>query len=205
MTPDPAPSATPFSDDSASSGPSDETLMSALAAGDLSVLDELMRRWQTPLRAFLFRHLQNEADALDLAQETFVRIYRHRERYRAGARFTTWMFQIALNLARDHVRKQQRRRTDSLEAEPPSLTASLAAPESSPDDATRRAEEIAAVRAAIAALPEDLREVLVLFEYEDKSHAEIAEITSAPRKSVETRLYRARDKLRASLARWLKS
>ena len=201
----PSATAASSSDDSAPAEPSDEALMAALAADDAPALDALMRRWQTPLRAFLFRHLQNEADALDLAQETFVRLYRHRDRYRPGARFTTWMFQIALNLARDHVRKQQRRRTDSLDGAPPAATAGLAAPGSAPDAAARRAEEIAAVRAAIAALPEDLREVLVLFEYEDKSHAEIAEIVSATPKTVETRLYRARDKLRATLARWLKS
>lgn len=204
MTP-PAATSPCSPDDSATPGPSDESLMSALAGGDLPALDALMLRWQTPLRAFLFRHLRNEADALDLAQETFVRIYRHRDRYRSGARFTTWMFQIALNLARDHARKNQRRRTDSLETAPPATTAGLAASGAAPDTAARRAEEVAAVRAAIAALPEDLREVLVLFEYEDKSHAEIAEIISASPKAVETRLYRARDKLRASLGRWLKS
>jgi RNA polymerase sigma-70 factor (ECF subfamily) len=179
--------------------------MAALAAGALPALDALMLRWQRPLQSFLHRHLQNEADALDLAQETFVRLYRHRDRYRPGARFTTWMFQIALNLARDHARKHRRRRTDSLEAAPPAAIAGLAAPGSAPDVSARRAEEIAAVRAAIAALPEELREVLILFEYEDKSHAEIAEIIDTSPKAVETRLYRARDKLRASLARWLKS
>ena len=193
------------SDDSASREPNDEALMSALAADDLPALDALMLRWQTPLRAFLFRHLHNEADALDLAQETFVRIYRHRDRYRPGARFSTWMFQIALNLTRDHARKHQRRRTDSLEAAPPAATATLVAAGPAPDAATRRAEEIAAVRSAIADLPEELREVLVLFEYEDKTHAEIAEIVGATTKGVETRLYRARDKLRATLSRWLKS
>ena len=192
------------SDDSALREPSDESLMAALADGDLPALDPLMLRWQTPLRAFLYRHLQNEADALDLAQETFVRVYRHRDRYRSGARFSTWMFQIALNLARDHVRKHRRRRTDSIEAAPPAATSGLAAPGATPDSAARRAEEIAAVRSAIADLPEDLREVLVLFEYEDKSHAEIAEIISASPKAVETRLYRARDKLRSALGRWLK-
>ncbi len=185
--------------------PSDEALMAALAAGDLPALDVLMLRWQRPLHAFLHRHLLNEADALDLAQETFVRLYRHRENYRPGARFTTWMFQIALNLARDHARKRERRRTDSLEAAPASAVAGLAAAGATPDTAARRSEEVAAVRAAIAALPEELREVLVLFEYEDRTHAEIAEIIGATPKAVETRLYRARDKLRAALARWLKS
>lgn len=204
MTP-PSVTAKTALDDSADPGPSDESLMAALAAGQLPALDTLMLRWQRPLQAFLHRHLQNEADSLDLAQETFVRLYRHRDRYRPGARFTTWMFQIALNLARDHARKIRRRRTDSLEAAPAEATSGLAAPGAAPDTAARRAEEIAAVRSAIAALPEDLREVLVLFEYEDKSHAEIAEIIAASPKAVETRLYRARDKLRASLARWLKS
>lgn len=205
MTPVPASSGPAPSRDSATSEPSDESLMSALTADDLPALDALMLRWQRPLHAFLYRHLLNEADALDLAQETFVRIYRHRDRYRPGARFTTWMFQIALNLARDHARKRERRRTDSLEAAPPATTAGIAAPGASPDAAARRAEEVAAVRAAIAALPDELREVLVLFEYEEKSHAEIARIIDATPKAVETRLYRARDKLRASLTRWLKS
>jgi RNA polymerase sigma factor (sigma-70 family) len=205
MTPPSASSDPPSPADSDVTAPSDESLMAALAAGDLPALDALMLRWQRPLHAFLYRHLQNDADSLDLAQETFVRLYRHRESYRPGARFTTWMFQIALNLTRDHARKRARRRTDSLEAAPPAATAGLAAPGSAPDAAARRAEEVAAVRAAIAALPGELREVLVLFEYEDKSHAEIAEIIGASPKAVETRLYRARDKLRASLGRWLKS
>ncbi len=145
--------------------PTDEHLMAALAADELPALDALMLRWQRPLQSFLQRHLQNEADALDLAQETFVRLYRHRSAYRPGARFSTWMFQIALNLARDHARKSTRRRTDALEGLPPATTAGLAHPGASPDAAARESEEIAAVRAAIAELPEDLRAVLVLFEY----------------------------------------
>lgn len=183
--------------------PTDEQLMAALAAGDLPALDALMLRWQRPLQSFLQRHLQNEADALDLAQETFVRLYRHRAAYRAGSRFSTWMFQIALNLARDHARKATRRRTDALEGLPPAATAALAHPGTSPDTASLRAEEIAAVRAAIAALPEDLRAVLVLFEYEQKSHADIAAILGLTTKAAESRLYRARDQLRTTLARWL--
>jgi RNA polymerase sigma-70 factor (ECF subfamily) len=205
MRPPPASNDSADAPSAAAPEPSDEALMAALADGDLPALDVLMLRWQRPLQAFLYRHLANDADALDLAQETFVRLYRHRENYRPGARFTTWMFQIALNLARDHARKRERRRTDSLEAAPPAATAGLAAPGSAPDTAARRSEEIAAVRAAIASLPEDLREVLILFEYEDRSHAEIAGIIGATPKAVEARLYRARDKLRASLARWLKS
>lgn len=192
-------------DENAAPEPSDEALMAALAAGDTAALDPLMLRWQVPLRAFLLRHLQNEADSMDLAQETFVRLYRHRDRYRAGARFSTWMFQIALNLARDHARKRLRRRTDSLEDAPPSETEALAHSSPGPAAAASDAEEIAAVRSALAALPDDLREVLVLFEYEGCSHAEIAATVGATPKAVENRLYRAREKLRSALGAWLRS
>ncbi|HEY0943817.1 MAG TPA: sigma-70 family RNA polymerase sigma factor [Opitutaceae bacterium] len=173
--------------------------IAALAAGEDAALDRLMMRWQAPLRGFLFRQLQNEQDALDLAQETFVRIYQHRERFRPGARFSTWMFQIALNLARDHLRRRGRRPTASLDEAPEP------AESETPKSQAETAEAAVAVRAAIAALPDDLREAVVLFEYEDKSHAEIAEIVGATPKAVETRLYRARDLLRQRLRRWLRS
>jgi RNA polymerase sigma-70 factor (ECF subfamily) len=184
--------------------PDDEALMAALASDDFRALDALMLRWQRPLHAFLYRHLFNEADALDLAQETFVRIHQHRSRYRPGSRFSTWMFQIALNLARDHARKRARRRTDSLEAAPPATLAGLACDSVQPDVAARRAEEVAAVRAALAELPEDLRAIVVLFEYQNLTHAEIAEVMGTTTKGVESRLYRAREKLRVRLARWLR-
>lgn len=187
MTPDSAPT------------PSDEALASALRDGDDNALDALMLRWQLPLRAFLFRHLQNEADALDLAQDTFVRIYRHRKNYREGARFSTWMFQIALNLCRDHGRRRTRRPLVALDSSP-----DFADSHPSPDATALDTERIAAVRAAIAALPENLRAPLILSTYENLSHIEIAETLHATPKAVETRLSRARDQLRETLARWLK-
>lgn len=178
--------------------PSNEALASTLRAGDDTALDELMLRWQIPLRSFLYRHTQNEADALDLAQETFVRIYQHRARYREGARFSTWMFQIALNLARDHARRRTRRPLVALDAAPEPSHAD------SPDSQSLAAERASAVRSAIAALPDKLREPLLLSEYQDLSHAEIAAIIHATPKAVETRLARARALLRQSLARWLR-
>ena len=177
--------------------PTDEALMAALARGDDPALDALMLRWQVPLRSFLHRYLQNDADALDLAQETFVRIYQHRSRYREGARFSTWMFQIALNLARDHARRRQRRPLVALE----SITEPIHA--RTPNSDALAVERIHAIRTALAALPDHLRAALVLFEYEDKSHAEIAAIVDATPKAVETRIARARDLLRKSLAAWI--
>lgn len=177
---------------------SDEEAMLALQRGDDLALNRLMDRWQSPIRAFLFRSLHDEQDALDLAQETFVRIYRHRSRYRAGARYSTWMFQIALNLARDHLRRRRRRPTAPLDEAPEPAT------HANPGTAARDAEAAAAVRTAIAALPDDLREAVLLAEFQGLSHAEIAGIVGATPKAVETRLYRAREKLRSLLGRFLR-
>lgn len=172
--------------------------MLALQRGDDSALDRLMLRWQIPLRGFLYRHTQNEFDALDLSQETFVRVYQHRARFRTEARFSTWLFQIALNLARDRARRIVRRPTTSLDEAPEPIDAS-----EHPRASSERDERALAVRQAIASLPEDMREAVVLFEYEEKSHAEIGQIVGASAKAVETRIYRARQLLKKSLARWL--
>lgn len=181
------------------SGDPDAADLHALQQGDDAALDRLMTRWQVPLRSFLYRRLLSEQDALDLAQETFVRIYRHRDRFRTGARFSTWMFQIALNLARDHARRHARRPTDALAHAPEP------AADGDPSASAEEAEAAAAVRDAIAALPPELREAVLLFEYEDKSQAEIAEIVRASPKAVESRLHRARGLLRKRLQRWLKA
>lgn len=181
------------------SPPTDEALATALSRGDDTAIDTLMLRWQVPLRGFLYRHLQNEADALDLAQETFVRIYKHRAHYREGARFSTWMFQIALNLCRDHARRRTRRPLVALDEVPDPVDS-----RADPKTATLAAERITAVRAAITALPDHLRESLVLSEYQDLSHAEIANIVRATPKAVETRIARARELLGKKLVRFFK-
>jgi RNA polymerase sigma-70 factor (ECF subfamily) len=179
---------------------SDEACMGALAGGDDLALNRLMDRWQGPLRGFLYRYTQNEHDALDLAQETFVRIYQHRARFRAGARFSTWMFQIALNLARSRARWQKRHPTDSLDGADGGLHLPT---ETTPADDALTAEMVAAVKTAVAALPAVLREAVILSEYEDKSHAEIAALGRTTPKAIETRLYRARQQLRKALGKYL--
>jgi RNA polymerase sigma factor (sigma-70 family) len=177
---------------------SSEEHMLALQRGDDRALNRLMEHWQTPLRSFLYRHTQNETVATDLAQETFVRIYQHRARFRSGAKFSTWMFQIALNLARDHARYQRRHPIEALAAAPEPTTTDH------PASQLRDAETAAAVRTAIAGLPEDLREAVLLSEYQGLSHAEIGVAVGATPKAVETRLYRARQQLRQALGRFLK-
>ena len=183
---------------------SDEALMGALAGGEDVALNHLMDRWQAPLRGFLYRYTQNGHDAGDLAQETFVRIYQHRARFRPGARFSTWMFQIALNLARSRARWQKRHPTDSLDWDSETQNSKFQIYSgATPAEANLAAERTAAVKTAIAALPPDLRDAVILAEYEEKSQAEIAAIVGTTPKGVETRLYRARQHLRKALQKYL--
>ena len=183
---------------------SDEVLMGALAGGEDLALNHLMDRWQAPLRGFLYRYTQNGHDAGDLAQETFVRIYQHRARFRPGARFSTWMFQIALNLARSRARWQKRHPTDSLDWDSETQNSRFQIYSgATPAEANLATERTAAVKTAIAALPPDLRDAVILAEYEEKSQAEIAAIVGTTPKGVETRLYRARQHLRKALQKYL--
>jgi RNA polymerase sigma factor (sigma-70 family) len=178
--------------------PDDGDLMLRLQNGDDRALDLLMNRWQVPLRRFVYRWLQNDADALDVAQETFVRVYRHRERFRPGARFSTWLFAIALNLCRNQARKNKNRPTLSLDDAPETEAA-----DGAPNANLLVVEKIAAVRHAVDALPEPLKTATLLCEYEDLSLAEAAAAAGCSAKAIETRLYRARSLLRQALSRFL--
>lgn len=184
----------------------DQADMARLVAGHDAALNALMERHGGPLFGFLCRFLRDEDAANDLAQETFVRVYQHRTDFKPGHKFSTWLFTIGGNLARNHLRARSRRPEVSLEGDgedQPGLALTLPASDSSPADQTVRTEQQAAVRAAVAGLPDDLREAIVLCELEDRSVAEAATILGATAKAVESRLYRARGQLRQRLARWL--
>ena len=176
--------------------------MARLQAGDDLALNEIMGRWKQPLAAYLLRQLGGHEDAVDLTMETFVRIYESRRRYVPTARFARWLFTIATNLARNHVRWKQRHPEVTLEAdegeESPLENLADAAPNAGKQMETR--ERARAVRNAIADLPPDLRTAILLFEYEGLSHAEIATVEGCSAKAIETRLYRARQALEQTLA-----
>ena len=185
----------------------DRADMARLAAGHDAALNDLMERHATPVFHFLCRMLGNEDDANDLAQETFARVFRARESFRPDARFSTWLFTIAANLARNQIRWRSRHPNVSLDAESDAtdqpLSSTLPATGASPTEAALAAERAAAVRAAVLRLPEDLREAIVLCEWEEKSMAEAAAILETTPKAVESRLYRARQALREKLRKWL--
>jgi len=177
--------------------------MARLNAGHDAALNALMVRHGERLCHYLLRPLDLEADAADLAQDAFVRVYHNRARFDPAQKFSTWLYAIATNLARDRFRWRQRHPQVSLDAareEAGSLRDTL------PDAAASASEQMAAeerageVRAAVRSLPDELRAPLILSEYEGLSHAEIGAVLRCSAKAVETRLYRARNHLRKRLA-----
>lgn len=179
----------------------DAELMRRVQAGEEAAFGALMERWELAVKSVIARIVLNASEAEELAQETFVRVWQQRGRFRAGAAVRPWVFSIAINLARNRLRWWRRRPTVELHE----WSAAEGAGSREQDAGTGRLEaqeRASAVRDAIAALPVELREAIVLFEYEQMSHAEIAAAVGATPKAVETRIYRARERLREALKRW---
>lgn len=161
-------------------------------SGDEAGWDWLIHTWQGPLTAFLVRHTGNEEDALEVAQEAFIRAIRNIQKFREGSRFSTWLFGIALNLVRDLKKSARNRLVESL-------------PEM--DDVEGRSEtarnledrELARdLRNAIDRLPGPMRDVLMLFYEEEMSMNEISAALRVPVSLIKVRLFRARKRLAKS-------
>jgi RNA polymerase sigma factor CnrH len=175
----------------------DLALVQALKVGEDQALNALMDRHREGLFRFVLRLVHNEADALELAMETFVRAYFNIEKFRPAAKFATWLYHIALNLCRDHVRSrayQYSLQTVSFDApgqegDDPSL---LLATKGRPDQKADRVEELNALEKAISELPEDLKNAFILAALEDRTQAKTAELLGISLKAVEMRVYRAR-------------
>jgi RNA polymerase sigma-70 factor (ECF subfamily) len=166
-------------------------------------MDLLMERWKTRLTSFLLRMTNDLTVALDLAQETFVRLYLARNRYRPDGKFSTYLFTIASNLARNHFRFTQRHPAVSLDASIESKGAAALEPRDpgrSPAESAAGSEREREILAAIAALPDDQREALSLSLLDDLPITEIAAIMDCTEKAVDNKLYRARHRLRQQLA-----
>lgn len=181
----------------------DPELMARLAAGDDLALNGLMDRWSARLAAFLYKMTGQRESAADLAQETFVRLYQARTRYRPSGNFSTYLFGIASNLARNHARWKARHPAVSLDAVKEDGSAFLdgiADGNRTPEESAEAAERIRAVHEAFLCLPPDLREAMMLFVYEGMGYAEIASVSQCSPKAVETRIYRARQILKERLS-----
>lgn len=185
----------------------DRADMERLQRGHDAALNALMERHATAVFHFLCRMLANEEDANDLAQETFVRVFRSKNSYRLNQRFASWLFTIAANLARNQIRWRTRHPNVSLNAESEpteqTLEDTLASDGPTPKEETLARERATAVREAVRQLPEDMREAIVLCEWEEITVADAAAVAQTTPKAMESRLYRARQILRADLKKWL--
>ena len=185
----------------------DRADMVRLQRGHDAALNDLMGRHATAVFHFLCRMLNNEDDANDLAQETFVRVFRAKASYRPEQRFSTWLFTIAANLARNQIRWRTRHPNVSLNAESDqtehTLGDTLVSDGPTPKEQALTTERAAAVRAAVNELPGEMREAIVLCEWEERSVVDAAAIIGATPKAVESRLYRARQIRRSELKQWL--
>lgn len=183
-------------------GPSDEDLVEAFQRGDYSAFDRLLERWQRKIHGAIYRIMGSEDETRDLSQETFLRAYRALGSFKKEARFSSWLYQIALNQCRDRMRRRKLRAAVSLEELVESGDSPLPRePGPSALELLEKRELSRTVAAAVQALPEEQREVVVLKEYQGLTFLEIAETLGVPPSTVKTRLYRGLGQLRQQLER----
>jgi RNA polymerase sigma-70 factor (ECF subfamily) len=179
----------------------DEELVARVIGGDANSFNELIQRWERPIYALAYRQIGRDEDARDVCQETFLRAYRALHGFRGQARFSSWLYRIALNLCRDWLRRE--RRTPVVQAPEDvdlmDLVASRDAPEAI-EDILARHDRTRAVERAMALLPEEQRTAIVLKEYHGLTFQEIADLVGCPLSTVKTRLYQGLAVLRRELA-----
>jgi RNA polymerase sigma-70 factor (ECF subfamily) len=176
---------------------SDEELMLRFQAGDVPAFETLVRRHRTPVFSFLLRLTGDRGRAEDLCQETFLKVVRGAADWAPRARFQTWVYAMARNQAVDEARRQAFRRADPLDAAPAAATASDGP---TPDRGAESALLRPKLEAALAALPEEQREVFLLREYAGLRFHEIASVTGVPENTVKSRMRYALEGLRERLA-----
>jgi RNA polymerase sigma-70 factor (ECF subfamily) len=182
----------------------DVQLMLDVKAGDDASFDFLLRKYRSPLVNFLNRIVHDTATAEDLAQEVFLRIYRARKQYTPSAKFTTWLFRIATNLALNSLRDNRRQRMavsiDAPADDGNPAPTELPAPEMRIDEHMIERDRSEFIRRAIAALPEKQRAAVLLHKYEEMDYGEIAKILDCSESALKLLLFRAYETLRVQLA-----
>lgn len=183
-------------------GATDEELVLAIGGGDTDSLGVLVARWERRLYRFVYRLLPRPDDAREVCQETFLRVLSKAHRFRPGSRYSTWMYQIALNLVRDRERRRRRWSllfTDRTPEDDVGAAAGTLPAGGEPDAAADLSIKSRAVRGALGRLPREQREVLVLKEYEGLKFREIAELLGCPESTVKSRMYHGLSCLRHEL------
>ena len=180
----------------------DEDLVARSRGGDVESFNQLILRWERPIYALAYRVIGREEDARDVVQETFLRAFRALPGFKGQAKFSSWLYRIALNLCRDWMRRQRRAPTVQMpEGVDPAEIAAEQGPVESIEELVARRELSAVVEEAMALLPEEQRTAIVLKEYHGMTFQEIAELQGCPLSTVKTRLYQGLSVLRRQLER----
>lgn len=187
---------------------SDEDVMEQLQTGVTQAFDIIVQRYKDRLHNFLYRYTHNHQDCEDLVQETFLRVYRSRHSYERIAKLSTWMYTIALNLAKSMYKKKQRMTKISMHADPNDSESREYEIEDSvilQDDQLHQKMSVAELEKALMKLNDDFREVIVLRDIQQLSYEEIAEITDTAMGTVKSRINRARQQLQDLIGDYVKS
>jgi RNA polymerase sigma-70 factor (ECF subfamily) len=180
----------------------DEDLVARSRGGDLDSFNQLILRWERPIYALAYRVIGREEDARDVVQETFLRAFRALPGFKGQAKFSSWLYRIALNLCRDWIRRRRRSPLVELpEGVDPVELAAETGPVESIEDLASRKELSEAVAEAMSLLPEEQRTAIILKEYHGMTFQEIADLQGCPLSTVKTRLYQGLAVLRRNLER----
>jgi RNA polymerase sigma-70 factor (ECF subfamily) len=180
----------------------DDELVARSVGGDAESFNQLILRWERPIYALAYRVIGREEDARDVCQETFLRAFRALPGFRGQAKFSSWLYRIALNLCRYWIRRE--RRAQVVQAPENVDLQDLAAaiePSETVEDLVTRKDLARAVERAMASLPEEQRTAIVLKEYHGLTFQEIADLVGCPLSTVKTRLYQGLTVLRRELAK----
>jgi RNA polymerase sigma-70 factor (ECF subfamily) len=185
-------------------GLSDAQVMLRVKEGDESAFDYLVQKYRRPMVNFMYRMAHNAAAAEDLAQEVFLRAYRSRANYEASAKFTTWLYRIATNLAINHARDTRHERPDTMVSldEPDQETGTtldIADKSLSAEEHIVRRERLRAIRQKVQALPERQRMAVVMHKYQQMDYKQIAEVLKLSESATKSLLFRAYETLREQL------
>ena len=183
---------------------SDAEIMLRAKAGDQSAFEYLVQKYRRPMLSFMYRMARNAAAAEDLAQEVFLRVYRSRETYEASAKFTTWLYRIATNLAVNHARDTRHERPEvqlSLDEPDEDTGTTLELPDGSlnAEQAMVRRERMMAIRQKVEGLPEQQRLAVIMHKYQQMDYKQIAEVLKKSESATKSLLFRAYETLRDQL------
>jgi RNA polymerase sigma-70 factor (ECF subfamily) len=187
---------------------SDADIMLRVKAGDQSAFEYLVQKYRRPMVSFMYRMARNSAVAEDLAQEVFLRVYRSRETYEASAKFSTWLYRIATNLAVNHARDTRHERPEvqvSLDEPDDDTGTTLELPDASlnAEQQMVRRERLSAIRRKVEALPEPQRLAVIMHKYQQMDYKQIADVLRKSESATKSLLFRAYETLREQLKEFI--